>query len=161
MISLKRILVPHDFSETSDTAVRYGIELARKFGARLYVVHVGERMRSEMATEFPLGLDEAVETAVRERLLKIVTPQERQELNPVFVVLPGSPSTEIVQYAKDEDIDLIVMGTHGRGVVAHALLGSVAEKVIRLAPCPVLTARNAQHQFLVDEPVLAEVRTTA
>jgi nucleotide-binding universal stress UspA family protein len=156
VINLKRILVPHDFSDSSEAAVRYAIELARKFGARLYFLNVSERLRMEMGTDFPVGLEEAVEAAVRERLMTIVTPQERNELKPLFIVVPGAPAAAIVRYASDEHIDLIVMGTHGRGFVAHVVLGSVAEKVVRTAPCPVLTVRNRQHQFVgVDETAAA------
>src|SRR5262245_23659263 len=159
MIALKKILVPHDFSDTSDAAVRYAIALAHNFGAQLYLLHVSDKARFEMATEFPLGLDGTLEDAVRERLLKILTPREQVEFKPIFECRSGAPAAEIVKYAKEADVDLIVMGTHGRGFVAHVVLGSVAEKVVRTAPCPVLTVRNAQHEFVVpDEPVEQAVR---
>jgi nucleotide-binding universal stress UspA family protein len=161
MIRLKRILVPHDFSDCSDTAVRYAIDLARRFGARLYILNVSERLRMETATEFPVGFEVAVEAAVRERLMTIVTPQERHELKPLFIVVPGAPAAAIVRYASDEGIDLIVMGTHGRGFVAHAMLGSVAEKVVRTAPCPVLTVRNRPHQFVGVDVTAAAAQTVA
>src|SRR5262245_35692346 len=159
MIALKKILVPHDFSDTSDAAVRYAIALAHNFGAQLYLLHVSDRAKFEMATEFPLGLDGTLEDAVRERLLKILTPREQIEFKPSFELRSGSPAPEIVKYARDTGVDLIVMGTHGRGLVAHAVLGSVAEKVVRSAPCPVLTVRNTQHEFVVaDVPVEQAVR---
>jgi nucleotide-binding universal stress UspA family protein len=142
MIALKRILVPCDFSDTSTVAVRYGIALARNFGARLHFLHVGDRAQSQFESEFPIGLENAVEDAVRERLLRIVTPQEQRELNPEFAVRPGAPAAEIVRYAHEANIDLIVMGTHGRGFVGHMVMGSVAEKVVRTAICPVLTVRT-------------------
>jgi nucleotide-binding universal stress UspA family protein len=142
MIALKRILVPCDFSDTSAAAVRYGIALARNFGARLHFLHVGDRAQSQFESEFPIGLEQAVEDAVRERLLRIVTPQEQMELNPEFAIRPGAPATEIVHYAQEANVDLIVMGTHGRGFVGHMVMGSVAEKVVRTASCPVLTVRT-------------------
>ena len=154
MITLKRILVPHDFSETSENAVRYALALAHNFGAKLYLLHVSEKARFEMATEFPLGLDGTLEDAVRERMVKILTPREQIDFKPVFEFRSGSPALEIARYAKEADIDLIVMGTHGRGFVAHAVLGSVAEKVVRTAPCPVLTVRNSQHEFVVPDAVV-------
>ncbi len=141
MIVLKRILVPCDFSDTSEAAVRYAITLARTFGARLYFLHVGDRAQSQFESEFPIGLENAVEDAVRERLLRIVTPHDQVELNPEFAVRPGAPAAEIVRYALEANIDLIVMGTHGRGFVGHMVMGSVAEKVVRTASCPVLTVR--------------------
>src|SRR5262245_57422162 len=161
MIALKKILVPHDFSDTSEAAVRYAIALAHNFGAQLYLLHVSDKAKFEMATEFPLGLDGTLEDAVRERLLKILTPREQIEFKPAFEFRSGSPASEIVKYAKEADVDLIVMGTHGRGVVAHVVLGSVAEKVVRTAPCPVLTVRNAQREFVVaDAPAEQQAVTT-
>jgi nucleotide-binding universal stress UspA family protein len=156
MIALKKVLVPHDFSETSEAAVRYALALAHNFGAQLHLLHVSDKARFEMATEFPLGLDGTLEDAVRERLLKILTPREQMEFKPIFEFRSGSPAAEIVKYAKDAEVDLIVMGTHGRGFVAHAVLGSVAERVVRTAPCPVLTVRNPQHGFVVDDVPVAE-----
>ena len=142
MISLTHILVPHDFSETSGAAVRYAIALARTSKARLTFLHVGNSAQAAFDTEFPIGLENAREDAIRERLLKIVTPQEQVEFAPQFVVRPGSPAAEVVRYAEEHGVDLIVMGTHGRGLVGHVVMGSVAEKVVRTAPCPVLTVRN-------------------
>jgi nucleotide-binding universal stress UspA family protein len=138
MITLKRILVPHDFSETSEAAMKYATELARIFGAKLHVLHVSETDRTDMPTEFALGLEEGMEDA-RERLLKTVTGHDKREFNPNFELRCGTPPTEIARYAKERDIDLIVMGTHGRGFTAHAVVSSVTEKVVRNAPCPVLT----------------------
>lgn len=161
MIAIKRILVPHDFSETSEAAVRYGAALARTFGAKLHLLHVSEKERTDVETEFPLGLEGTQEDASRERLLKIMSPQQLTELAPELSLRPGTPHAEIVRYAKDHDIDLIVMGTHGRGFVAHAVMGSVAEKVVRHAPCPVLTVRHPQHEFVVpDEATKPGARVT-
>ena len=142
MIQLNHILVPHDFSETSAAAVSYAIALARRFNARLTFLHVGNSAQEAFESEFPIGLEEAREDAVRERLLKIVTPQEQVEFGPQFVVQRGNPASEIVRFANEHGVDLVVMGTHGRGLVGHVVMGSVAEKVVRTAPCPVLTVRN-------------------
>jgi nucleotide-binding universal stress UspA family protein len=151
MIALKKVLVPHDFSDTSEAAVRYAIALAHNFGAQLYLLHVSDKARFDMATEFPLGLDGTLEDAVRERLVKILSPREQLEFKPTFEFRSGVPAAEIIRYAKDEQIDLIVMGTHGRGFMAHMVLGSVAEKVVRTAPCPVLTVRHPEHDFIIPE----------
>jgi len=151
MIAVKRILVPYDFSETSAAAVKYATWLARNFGGRLYFLHVGDRAQTDFETEFPIGLEGAVEDAVRERLLKILSPQEQAEFHPEFGVRPGVPAAEIVRYAAAQEIDLIVMGTHGRGFVGHAVMGSVAEKVVRTAPCPVLTVRNPNRGLVTEE----------
>jgi nucleotide-binding universal stress UspA family protein len=161
MIALQNILVPHDFSETSEAAMRYGIELARTFGAKLHILHVSEKARFEMATEFPLGLDMSLEDAIRERLAKIMRSREQLELKPTFLVLSGAPYVEIVRYANDHAINLIVMGTHGRGPVAHAVMGSVAEKVVRSATCPVLTVRHPEREFVMPLAADAELVTSA
>ena len=157
MIALKKILVPHDFSDTSEAAVRYAIALAHSFGATLYLLHVSDKARFEMATEFPLGLDGTLEDAIRERLLKILSPRGQMEFKPEFEFRSGSPAAEIVRFAKQRGIDLVVMGTHGRGFVAHAMMGSVAEKVVRTAPCPVLTVRHPQHEFVIPEETTEQV----
>ena len=157
MISLKRILAPYDFSETSAAAVNYATGLARNFGAQLYFLHVGDRAQTDFDTEFPIGLEGAVEDAVRDRMVKIMSPHEQTEFRPEFAVRPGAPAVEIVRYATAQDIDLIVMGTHGRGFVGHVVMGSVAERVVRTAPCPVLTIRNPNRGFVVPHETAASV----
>jgi len=161
MIALRRILIPVDFSDTSSEAVRYAVALARTFGAQLIILRVGDQARSDLDMEFPLGLDGSVTDGVRERLGKILTPADQRELKPKLAIRPGTPASEIVDYASEHRIDLIVMGTHGRGVVGHAVMGSVAEKVVRTAPCPVLTVRSAQFGFVAAEEPLAAVRVNA
>ena len=159
MIALHHILVPHDFSETSAAAVRYAMALARNSHARITFFHVGNSAQAAFDTEFPIGLEGAREDAIRERLLKIVTAQEQVEFSPQFVVRPGNPAPEIVHYAEEHDVDLIVMGTHGRGFVAHVVMGSVAEKVVRTAPCPVLTVRDPHAGATVTEKISASEAT--
>ncbi len=156
MIELRNILLPTDFSEPSANAGKYGKALAETFHARLHVLHVIE----ESALVYPLvgyegtfpplpQLREDVEKEVRSRLEKLLTANERQALRAELSVRTGSPFVEIIRYAKDQNIDLIVMGTHGRGPIAHMLMGSVAEKVVRKAPCPVLTVRHPEHEFVL------------
>ena len=151
MITLKRILVPTDYSETSEVAVKYAIELSKAFNASLHVLHVLDRrepLESDLA--FPLGLDGEAEAEARKRLRTAMSEETSKTLkSPEFVLRGGSAVSEIVRYAKERDVDLIVMGTHGRGVVAHGFMGSVAEKVVRTAPCPVLTVHHPQHEFIM------------
>jgi nucleotide-binding universal stress UspA family protein len=153
MLTLKRILVPHDFSETSDAAVKYAIALGRTFGASLLFLHVGDRARYDLETEFPLGLESELRDAMRERLQEILTPAEQAELMPDFDVRAGHPARVIVEYAKEREADLIVMGTHGRTMVSHAILGSVAENVVRIAECPVLTVRSSPYARVFPQEV--------
>jgi universal stress protein A len=143
MISWNRILVPTDLSEASASAVREGVSLARTFGAHMMLLYVGDGPATESATDFPLGLDAEIPDADRERLIQLLTPFDQDQLHPELVVCAGAAAQEIVRCAQDREVDLIVMGTHGRSGVKHMLLGSVAEKVIRTAPCPVLVVRAA------------------
>ena len=166
MITLKHILVPTDFSETSEAAAKYGVALARAFNATLHLLHVEPRRDLQIIVERELVVEKFLSdptaatlppNAARELLGKILTEQEERELRPEYVLRAsglGGPYVEIVRYAKERTIDLIVMGTHGRGFVAHLLMGSVAEKVVRKAPCPVLTVRHPEHEFVIpDEPL--------
>ena len=137
MIPVKRILVPTDFSETSDAALKYGIGLAQAFSAQLYLLHV-PKTGVNFEADFPMV---QFETAPQERLETLVGEQEARQLRPEYALRIGAPSDEIVRYAGYREIDLIVMGTHGRSGMPHMLMGSVAEKVLRTAPCPVLTVR--------------------
>jgi nucleotide-binding universal stress UspA family protein len=155
MIALKQILVPTDFSDPSGVALQYARALADNFGASLHLLHVlDERYLSWAASEGfvpPVGVDirAEAERGAREDLHKLLTDAERAKYQARLVLLVGGPFVEIVRYAKEQNIDLIVMGTHGRGLIAHMLLGSVAEKVVRKAPCPVLTVRHPEHEFVV------------
>lgn len=142
MVALTRILVPHDFSETSEAAVQYAVALARQFAADLDFLFVGDRGTQELESDLPFGSDGQVAPDVKDRLLKMLTPVDRVTLHPRFFVRAGRPAAEIVHFAEQQRADLIVMGTHGRGFVAHVLMGSVAEQVVRTASCPVLTVRH-------------------
>ena len=154
MIELKRILVPTDFSETSGAALRYGTELARRFTARLYLLHVVENPGEAAEAGDPIGLFETMQAAAHERLGTLLTSQQLQEFKPERAMRLGAAPDEIVRYAQEHEIDLIVMGTHGRRGVARVLLGSVAERIVRMAPCPVLTVHHPEHEFIVnDEPI--------
>jgi nucleotide-binding universal stress UspA family protein len=151
MIALKKLLVPTDFTEPSGIALRYAKAFAEAFGAALHVLHVIEENAWAYGPDVynPELIRQAQERDASERLSKVLTDAERQKFRAELVMKSGSPFVEIVRYAKAEDIDLIVMGTHGRGPIAHMLLGSVAEKVVRKAPCPVLTVRHAEHEFVM------------
>jgi nucleotide-binding universal stress UspA family protein len=162
MIDLKRILVPIDFSETSSTALRYGVELARRFTARLYLLHVPEHPGEAAEAEYPIGLFETMQNAAYDRLRHLLTDEEARELRPECAMRLGTPADEIVRYAHDHDVDLIVMGTHGRTGVARVIMGSVAEKVVRKASCPVLAVHHPEHEFVVpDEPLRVPARAKA
>ena len=153
MIALKNVLVPTDFSETSDSALRYGKALAAAFGATLHVVHIVEEPYGQPwaveAYGFSLAAlqDEWIKDA-QARLADGLTADEKAALHAVTTTVLGHPVMEILRYAKDNAIDLIVMGTHGRGPLGHVVLGSVAERVVRKAPCPVLTVGTPEREFV-------------
>ena len=151
MIALKKILMPTDFSEPSRVALRYAQEFADRFGASLNILHVIEDFylpgpSADGYMPMP-GYFEEMEVRVKAEFDKCLSSEKRQGV--VTTIKRGNPFIEIVRYAKDQDVDLIVMGTHGRGPVAHLLMGSVAEKVVRKAPCPVLTVRHPEHEFVM------------
>lgn len=135
---VKGILVPTDFSETSDAALHYATQLALTLGARINLVHVPGKTGEHFEADFPHG---KFETATREQLASFLTKEELERLRPEYALRIGTPAEEIVRYADLCGADLIVMGTHGRSGVAHVLMGSVAEQVVRAAPCPVLLMR--------------------
>lgn len=152
-LTLTRILVPTDFSETSAAAVKYAVSLADAFGAQIHLLHVMEQpVQWQMAAEIAMVTAPVDDAALRERaeaeLAELLTRDERERYRLVCATEVGAPFAAIVKYARRENIDLIVMGTHGRGAVAHLLIGSVAENVVRKAPCPVLTVRHPEHEFV-------------
>ena len=153
MIALKKILFPTDFSENSKTAHDYAVAFAEQFQAELHVMHalVDVTMMAEPGSALTLPQNYLLDMKQEaERALDRLFPDAAQKGRKIVRALRmGSPYVEIVTYAHENDIDLIILGTHGRGAIAHMLLGSIAEKVVRKAPCPVLTVRPAGHQFLV------------
>ena len=136
---VKSILVPTDFSEPSDAALHYATGMAQALGAQLYLLHVPGKDGENLEMNFPIG---AFEAAARQRLSAFLSPEELVRLRPEYASRIGTPAEEIVRYADARDVELIIMGTHGRSGVAHMLMGSVAEHVVRTAPCPVLLVRH-------------------
>jgi universal stress protein A len=161
MITLKNILVATDFSEPAEAALAYGRALARTFNAMLHVVHVvGNISRVAYGadgyfTALP-EMQQEVDDAARRQLDNLLVDNDERPLTTRSVVITSDkPALAIVEYADREHIALIVTGTHGRGAVAHLLMGSVAERVVRTAPCPVLTVRHPEHEFVVPDALVA------
>ena len=157
MTAIQRILLPTDFSATSYAALRHAITMAQAFGARLYLLHVPGDTGEHFEANFPIG---QFEDLAQEQLRMFLSPDEIAQLTPEYALRIGAPADEIVQYAQARDIDLIVMGTHGRSGVAHLLMGSVAEQVVRIAPCPVLLVRS-QKAASVRVPPLTSIAAAA
>lgn len=146
MTRITRILVPTDFSPTADAALDYAFGLAEKFDASLQLLHVlddpfvFEGMSAEAyISEAPVLRTAMLEDA-RERLRHRAAPRGGVPVE--TEVLFGHGARTIAEYAAERGIDLIVMGTHGRTGFAHFMVGSVAERLVRIAPCPVLTVRH-------------------
>jgi len=143
-----RILVPTDFSPPSDAALATAKALAAQFGAAIHVMYVlhdpyaTAAYASDVYGYLPPGLKESWHREAQRHLDALLAPADQGPFRVTSDVVFGSPAKGIVDYARDHAINLIVMGTHGRGGVAHLLLGSVAERVVRTAECPVLTVRG-------------------
>jgi nucleotide-binding universal stress UspA family protein len=153
MIELRRILVPTDFSKFSEVALKYGAALAEKFDSELHLLHVVQDLAlfipEAMAAVPPVAPPvEQFAAAAREALARVVREMGLGELRVQQHVREGTPFYEIIQLAREQAMDLIVMGTHGHSGLVHVLLGSVSEKVVRKAPCPVLTVRHPEHEFV-------------
>ena len=155
MIKLDRVLVPTDFSDFSRPAMQYGCAIAARFGAELHLLHIvpDPAMLVPEAAAFSIETMQAQsESLVKdaEALLQKLPPDGWDDGKPVVrKVRVGAAFMEIIDYARENEIDLIVIGTHGRSGLMHVLIGSVAERIVRKAPCPVLTVKPEGHQFVM------------
>ena len=155
-IGLRTILVPIDFSDNSKKALRYAIPFAQQFNASLILAYIIEP--TIYPSDFGFGQigfpdveKELQEKAISEMaaLKETIIPPG---LNSTTLVGTGIPFVEITQFAKEHEVDIIIVATHGMTGVEHILFGSTAEKIIRKAPCPVLVVRSEEHDF-IDERV--------
>lgn len=155
MIQLNRILVPTDFSEHSERAAAYAAELARRFrAAEVHCIHVSDIPADLLATSayYMTGPSEQFIEQVRtesQKNLETFAAKNLAGLPVKTAFLEGRPFVEIIRYARDNQIELIVIATHGRTGISHALFGSVAEKVVRKAPCPVLVVKRDERDFVM------------
>ncbi len=156
LLHLQKVLFATDFSGPAKQAEKYACAMAQQFGAELHLLHV-------VSTEAMLAAPDATsgytmpasnikeETDAAEKaLVDLLDPAWAKDRKIVRSVQVGNPTYEIVQYAKDHEIELLVIGTHGRTGLTRLLLGSLAEKLVRLAPCPVLTVHPKDHSFLME-----------
>jgi universal stress protein A len=150
-MTVKHILVPTDFSAGAQEAVRYAYDLANALGATLHVVHVLENpfapgafmeMYTPPSPEYFVDMERQAE----EKLRASLTAEQKANVHTVMTTRLGVPANEILaRIEEDPGIDLVVMATHGRGGVARFVMGSVTDKIIRSAPCPVVTIREHPH----------------
>jgi nucleotide-binding universal stress UspA family protein len=144
-MAIQHILVPTDFSEYADYALDYAVELAKSFQARVTVLYVYYLPSIALGEVSPAVIDEtleAMETNARQQAQKALARVLNAGLQGDSVIVEGAPFQMIIDTAKEKAVDLIVMGTHGRTGLTHVLMGSVAERVVRMAPCPVLVTRG-------------------
>ncbi|GIW78996.1 MAG: universal stress protein UspA [Gemmatales bacterium] len=154
MFALNTILHPTDFSERSDVAFQLASSLAKDHGAKLLVLHVVQpRAVAYGEAISDLALKECMEKAWQD--IERYRAKEGSGLVVEHLVEEGDPATRILQVAADRGCDLIVMGTHGRRGLARLLMGSVAEQVVRKAPCPVVTVKQ-QFPAQTEEAAKAE-----
>jgi nucleotide-binding universal stress UspA family protein len=161
MIVLKSILIATDFSEPSTVALAYGRDLARAYGATLHVLHVVEDMLVRYGSEFGVtgpGLQQELELGARRQLDAMLAKDGDALAKVVAVRTTSSAAAGITDYAATNAIDLIVVGTHGRNAVERFLMGSTAERVVRTAPCPVLTVRAHERDFIAPDALATASR---
>jgi nucleotide-binding universal stress UspA family protein len=151
MLSIGKILVPTDFSACSSEALRWARIVGAKFGARIDVLHVWEPPRyviPEIAIQMPgepqQSLLDFAKAEASKEMEAFISPGSDQSPPVQARLQSGDPTDTIIQLAESDRYDLIIMGTHGRTGISHLLLGSVAEKVVRRAPCPVMTIRQCE-----------------
>ena len=160
-MKLRRILAPTDFSRFSGFALEWAANLAEALQSELIILHVipeeegkiiEEVIGEGAAVRIPMGIRQNVVEERRKKFQQqfdiVLPPQMKKSLRVEEILRIGVPFLEIIKIAKEKDVDLVVMGTHGRTGLAHVLIGSVAEKVVHYAHCPVLTIKHPQYKFI-------------
>lgn len=152
MIAIQHILCPVDFSKFSDHALDYGVEFAKQFNATLHIHHVVQL--SYMTVAYEIAPDvaasrEIAERTAREKMEEKVKDLEARGVRVEPHITVGTPFVDIISTSRDKKIDIIIMATHGWGALKQMFLGSTAERVVRKAPCPVLTIKHPEHEFVM------------
>lgn len=148
---LKKILVPVDFSDRSRKALQYALGMAEEFQAELILVHVVQPY--PIVTEMPGTMAELQAQLEKNAFSQLAKLNDSiKGVASRGLLQTGQPVHHILKVALEEDVDLIVVATHGRTGLAHVVLGSVAERIVRHAHCPVLVVREREHEFLVTQP---------
>jgi nucleotide-binding universal stress UspA family protein len=154
---IKKILVPIDFSDYSKNALKYAVNIVETFKAEMFLIYVVEPVI--YPPDFSMGqiaipsINTEWDERAKEELKKLAEAEIPKEIKVQTIVKTGKPFLEIIDTATEKDIDLIVIATHGHSGVEHILFGSTAEKVVRKAPCPVLTLREPVKGFMFRDEV--------
>ena len=152
MIRLKKVLVATDLSPLSEYAIQHGCELAKQFGAELHLLTVVTYPFSQFAKECQQDYGRSIEDCEAQHLaeceqrLRAISVAPLDETKVTRIAKQGFPVAEIVRYVQTHTTDLLILGTHGLTGLRHVLMGSVAEEIVRTAPCPVLTVRDQSHR---------------
>jgi len=151
-LEIKKVLVPIDFSDYSKNSLRYAVNFAKQFNAEIYLIYVLEPVI--YPPDFSMGqiaipsINAEWDERAREELENLAKTEIPEGVNVKTILKNGKPFLEIIDTASEENIDLIIIATHGHSGVEHILFGSTAEKVVRKAPCPVLTLREPVKGFM-------------
>ncbi|MCX6355981.1 MAG: universal stress protein [Candidatus Aureabacteria bacterium] len=152
-IRIRTIVCPTDFSEFSLYALDYAVSFAQQYGAKLLLLHVVDIFLHDPAYFAPYVLDRSVlkdyAKNAQEKLADIAKKRIPKRIAKEVVMREGRAFVEIVRAAREKSADMIVIATHGRSGVSHAMFGSTAEKVVRKAPCPVLSIKHPEHEFVM------------
>jgi nucleotide-binding universal stress UspA family protein len=144
--TINSVLVPIDFSDYSKSALRYAVNFAKSFNAEIILIYVVEPVI--YPPDFSMGqiampsINTEWDDRAKDELQKLAKSEVIGAVKAKTIIKTGKPFVEIIETAKEENVDLIIIATHGRSGVEHILFGSTAEKVVRKAPCPVLTLRE-------------------
>ena len=148
---ISKVLVPIDFSDYSKNALKYAVSFVNRFNSQLFLVYVVEPII--YPPDFSMGqiaipaVDLDIDKRAADELKKLADQEIPANIKVKTIVKTGKPFIEIIETAREEDIDLIIIATHGHTGMEHILFGSTAEKVVRKAPCPVLTLREPLKGF--------------
>lgn len=153
MINIKKILASTDFSTHSKYAIKYALSLAKKYKAKLFIIHVVDEYIPTFASDFtPVSVISIMKSNVRkarQQLKSFVEKEVDKSLKVELIIARGAPYVEIIKTARRKKIDLIVISAYGGNVLSHTLFGSTAERVVWKAPCPVLSVKNPKHKFVM------------
>jgi nucleotide-binding universal stress UspA family protein len=158
--NIKKVLVPVDFSDYSKSSLRYAVNFAKRFNAEINLIYVVEPM--VYPPDFSMGqiaipsVDIEMDKRASEELSNLAKKEIPPDIISKTIVKTGKPFIEIIETAVEEDVDLIIIATHGHTGIEHVLFGSTAEKVVRKAPCPVLTLREPFKGFEFKEGIKKE-----
>lgn len=152
-MEFEKILFPTDFSKYSEVVIPYVVSLAKKYKSKLYMMHVIEVFLPDpdylgIYSDISKIYDD-FEKETKRNIHELKSRDEFSGIDLETIIVIGKPFLEIIKTAKEKEIGLIVMGTHGRSGLNHVIFGSTAEKVVRKAPCPVLTVKHPEYRFVM------------